>query len=118
MRHSQICILTSEPNYSDLGNAEYDWTRSMYGNVTEMIPDDIPKPLGNWVTLTHYYDANLCHDVLTGLSVTGILHPFNKTPINWHSKKQATVETATYGSEFIASCTCVDHQVVDLHLTL
>jgi hypothetical protein len=45
--------------------------------------------------------------------VDGILHFFNKTPIEWYSKKQATVETATYGSEFIAARTCVD-QIVDL----
>jgi hypothetical protein len=41
----------------------------------------------------------------------------NKTPIDWYSKKQATVETATYGSEYVAACTCVD-QVMDLRLTL
>jgi hypothetical protein len=27
----------------------------------------------------------------------------NQTPIEWFSKKQATVETATYGSEFVAA---------------
>jgi hypothetical protein len=39
--------------------------------------------------------------VLSGKSVTGVLHFFNKTPIDWYSKKQNTVETATYtyGSE-------------------
>eukprot|EP00984_Skeletonema_dohrnii_P019446 scaffold9294_cov232-Skeletonema_dohrnii-CCMP3373.AAC.4 len=41
------------------------------------------------------------YDVLSGKSVTGVLHFFNKTPIDWYSKKQNTVETATYtyGSE-------------------
>jgi hypothetical protein len=68
--------------------------------------------------LTHYFDAsNLYHDMLTGRSVTGILHLINKTPIDWYSKKQATVEDATYGSEFVAARTCVD-QVVDLRNTL
>jgi hypothetical protein len=82
-----------------------------------MLPSDAPRPLGKYVTLTHYYDANLYHDIVTGRSVTGILHLFNKTPIDWYSKKQATVETATYGSEFIAARTCVD-QVIDLWTTL
>ena len=41
----------------------------------------------------------------------------NKMPIDWYSKKQATVETATYGSEFISARTCID-QIVDLRLTL
>ena len=69
------------------------------------------------MTLTHYVDANLFLDALTGCSVTGILHMIIATPIDWYSKKQATVETATYGSEFVAACTCVE-QIVDLRNTL
>jgi hypothetical protein len=60
---------------------------------------------------------NLFHDIITGRSVTGILHLVNKTPIDWYSKKQATVETATYGSEYVAARTCVV-QVMDLRLRL
>jgi hypothetical protein len=41
----------------------------------------------------------------------------NKTPIEWYSKKQATVETATYGSEFVAARVCVE-QIIDLSNTL
>ena len=81
-----------------------------------MIPKDIPKPLGKPVTFTHYVDANLFHDQLTGRSVTGILHIVNQAPLDWYSKKQATVETATYGSEFVAARTCVE-QIIDLRTT-
>jgi hypothetical protein len=77
----------------------------------------MPDLLGNCVLLSHYYDANLYHDVVMGWSVMGILPFMNKMPIHWYSKKQATVETTTYGSKFIAACTCID-QVVDLRLTL
>jgi hypothetical protein len=42
---------------------------------------------------------------------------FNKTPIEWFSKRQNTVEMALYGSEFVAACIAVD-QIVDLHYTL
>jgi hypothetical protein len=69
------------------------------------------------VTLTHYVDANLMHDMATGRSVTGILHHVNKTPFEWYSKKQATVETAIYGSEFVAARICVE-QIIDLRNTL
>jgi hypothetical protein len=48
-------------------------------------------------------DANLYHDWLNGRSVTGIISLVNQTPLEWISKKQTTVETATYGSEFIAT---------------
>ena len=41
----------------------------------------------------------------------------NKTPFDWFSKKQGTVETATYGSEFVSARICTD-QIVDIRLTL
>ena len=96
---------------------EFDWARSVYGDVSEILPKDAPIPLGKYVTLTHYFDANLYHDMVTGRSVTGILHLVNKSPMDWFSKKQETVETATYGSEFIAARTCVD-QDIDFRNTL
>ena len=83
----------------------------------EAIPDDAPTALGKPVVMTHYVDANLYHDLLTGRSVTGALHFFNQTPIDWYSKKQVTSETATYGSEYVAARTCVE-QIIDLRTTL
>jgi hypothetical protein len=84
-------VLTNEPDYSDYQ--------------------------GQYVTLSHYFDANLYHDMVTGRSVTAILHFLNQTPMDWYSKKQATVETATFGSEFITARTTID-QIVDLRTTL
>ena len=69
------------------------------------------------MTTVHYVDANLHHDLVTGRSVTAILHIVNGTPTDWYSKRQATVETATYGSEFVAARIAVD-QIVDLRYTL
>ena len=117
MRRSAIRVRTDEPDYSDLPDMEHDWSRSVYGEIKELIPQDAPDPLGKYVTLTHYVDANLMHDIATGRSVTGILHMINKTPLDWYSKKQATVETATYGSEFVAARICVE-QIIDLRNTL
>ena len=117
MRYASIRIRTEEPDYSDIPELTFDWSYSVYGNVKELLPTDAPEPLGNYVTLSHYVDANLMHDVTTGRSVTGILHLVNKTPIEWYSKKQATVETATYGSEFVAARVCVE-QIIDLRNTL
>jgi hypothetical protein len=55
--------------------------------------------------------------MVTGRSVTAILHFLNQTPMDWYSKKQATVQTATFGSEFIAARTTID-QIIDLRMTL
>jgi hypothetical protein len=117
MRHACIRVRTEEPDYSDLPDLKPDWSRSVYGELSEVLPEDAPPPLGKHVTLTHYVDANLMHDLMTGRSVTGILHMINKTPIDWYSKKQATVETATYGSEFVAARICVE-QIIDLRNSL
>jgi hypothetical protein len=117
MKHASIRVRTEEPDFSDLPDNVYDWTYSVYGNVEELLPVGAPEPLGKHVILSHYVDANLMHDIATGRSVTGILHLVNKTPIEWYSKKQATVETATYGSEFVAARVCVE-QIIDLRNTL
>ena len=117
MKHGYLRVRTDEPDYSDLPKKSYSWERSVYGNVTELIPHDIPKALGKRVVCTSYVDANLNHDLLTGRSVTGILHFVNQTPVHWFTKKQPTVETATYGSEFIAAKLAVE-QIMAMRLTL
>ena len=55
--------------------------------------------------------------MLTGRSVTGILHLINGTPFDWYTKKQSTVETATYGSEFTATRIAID-QVIECRTML
>ena len=117
MNNARIRVRTEEPDYSGLPNFEYDWSRTVYGAIEEMLPSDAPEPLGKWVTLSHFVDANLLHDLVTGRSLTGILHLLNKTPVDWYSKKQATVEVATYSSEMVAMRTCVE-QIIDLRTTL
>jgi hypothetical protein len=90
----------------------FDWFHSVYGNVEELVLKDAPKPLGK-----PYTNANLYHDMLTGRSVTGILPLSNQTLVDWYSKRQATVETATFGSEFTAARIAVD-QIINLQTTL
>jgi hypothetical protein len=81
--------------------------------VKEIIPMDIPEPKGKYITVCHSFDENLYHDMVTRRAITGILHFLNQTPMDWYSKKQATVETATFGSEFIAARTTID-QIINL----
>jgi Reverse transcriptase (RNA-dependent DNA polymerase) len=90
MKYVSTRVRTEEPDFSDLSDNVHDWTYSVYGQVEELLPEGAPDPLGKYVTLSHYVDANLMHDIATGRSVTGILHLANKTPIEWYSKKQAT----------------------------
>jgi hypothetical protein len=117
MKEARIQVLTNEPDYSDYQDPEYNWSLSVHGDVKEICPINIPEPKGKYVTLSHYFDGNLNHDMVTGTSVTAILHFLNQTPMDWYLKKQAMVETATFGSEFIAARTTINH-IVDLRMTL
>ena len=115
--HAAIRVRTEIPDYSNLPDLHYDWMESVYGNVEELIPDDMPTLHGNPVVTTTYEDANLYHDLITGRSLTGVLHLVNQTPIEWYTKRQATVETATFGSEFSSAKTATE-QIMDLRYTL
>ena len=111
-----IRFRTDQPDYSFLPDQDFDWTYSVCCYVQEIIPDDMSDPLGEAVTTTAM-DANLKHCLATSKSLTGCLHFVNKTPVDWYSKKQATVETATYGSEFVATKTATE-QIMDIRQTL
>ena len=81
----------------------FDWTYSVYDDVHEIVPDDMLELLGEAVVTTTSMDANLKLCLATGKSLTECLHFVNKTSVDWYSEKQATVETASYGSEFVAA---------------
>ena len=112
-----IRFRTDQPDYSFLPDQDFDWRYSVYGNVQEILPDDMPEPLGKAVITTTTMDASLNNCLATGKSLTGCLHFVNKTLVDWYSKKQDTVETATYGSEFVAAKT-VTEQIMDIRKSL
>ena len=69
-----------------------------------------------------YVDANLHQDEVTSRVVMACLHLanatlVNATPTHWHTKRQATVETATFGSEFVGARISTD-KIIDLRYTL
>ena len=75
------------------------------------------EPLGKAVVTTTTMDANLNHCLATAKYSTGCLHSVNKTLVDWYSKKQTTLETATYVSEFVAAKTATE-QIMDIRQTL
>jgi hypothetical protein len=77
----------------------------------------MPTPKGRPVRMTTFEDANLLHNHVTGRLAMGILHFVNQTPIKWFSKRQNTVETATYTSKYVVAKTATE-QIIDLQYTL
>ncbi|MGH3053464.1 MAG: reverse transcriptase domain-containing protein, partial [Gaiellaceae bacterium] len=79
----------------------HDWTSQYYG-VEELIPPDMPEPCGKSLDVSFFCDAAHATDLATRRSTTGIIIFCNGAPIKWYTKKQNTIETSTYGSEFVA----------------
>jgi hypothetical protein len=103
MKHekSRIIFDASDPQIDMSYFPELDWTE-FYGDVEEELPPRMPQPLGLPVTISVFVDANHAGNIVTRRSHTGILIYLQNTPILWHSRRQNTVETSTFGSEFVA----------------
>jgi hypothetical protein len=66
------------------------------------MPPKMPAPRGESVRISCFVDADHAGNVVTRRSHTGILIFVNNALIAWFSKRQNTVETSTFGSEFVA----------------
>jgi hypothetical protein len=66
------------------------------------MPHDMPMPRGRPVTTTEFVDAAHASNKKTRKSHTGYLLFVNRAPIFLYSKRQQTVESSTFSSEFIA----------------
>jgi hypothetical protein len=86
---------------------ELDWS-SFYGEIKEALPDNAPEAQGKDVYLRIYVDANHIGDRITRRLRTGFIIFMNSAPIIWFSKKQNTVESSVFGSEFVAMKTGVE----------
>ena len=83
--------------------------RDQYRGAKEELHTDFPKARGRAVEVTAFADASHASEKNTRQSHTGYIIFINRAPIIWYSKRQATVESSTFGSEFIALKTCVKH---------
>ena len=76
--------------------------------MTGCIPSNTLTPTGNAMSIHCFVDASHGSDRATRRSQTGILIFCNRAPIIWHSKRQNTVKTSTFGSEFTAMKNAVE----------
>ena len=89
------------PSISEDRFHKFEW-EDFYRDAKEAIPLDGPKPRGKFMTTHCFVDANHASDKVTRQSQSGILIFCNRAPIMWFSKRQNSVETSTFGSEFTA----------------
>ena len=82
----------------------YDW----YDFYRDAVPGDMSPPRGESVSTHCFVDLDHAGNTVTRRYQTGLLLFVNRAPIAWYSKRQNTVETRTFGSEFIAMKTAVE----------
>mmetsp|Transcript_6957 Transcript_6957/g.15349 ORF Transcript_6957/g.15349 Transcript_6957/m.15349 type:complete len:138 (-) Transcript_6957:553-966(-) len=87
-----------ELDFSTFRNA--DW-KEFYCDVKEEDPPNMPEPLGREVVMSCFVDANHAGNKVTRRSHTGIVIFLNRAIIQIYSKRQNTVESSTFGSEFV-----------------
>eukprot|EP00957_Ditylum_brightwellii_P206588 15349128-Ditylum_brightwellii.AAC.1 len=106
--NSEIVFDPSEPVVNEDDFEKQDWTCSAFGHVSgkEVLPHNMPLPCGLGFKVMARLDADHARDSITIRSRTGFLVYCNSAPVYWMSKKQASIESSTFGSEFTAMKQC------------
>ena len=88
--------------YEQSPDVRREMMKKIYQDAKEDLPSNIPEPRGKSVQVNCYVDADHAGDTVTRRSHTGIMVFVNMALIFWYSKKQNTVESSTFGSEYVA----------------
>ena len=110
-RHNAEMVF--DPTVPEIDQSQFerrDWSTSeMDMESKETLPPNMPEPRGLGFIMRALVDADHATDSMTRKSRTGFLVFLNSAPIYWMSKKQTSVETSSFGSEFIAMKLCCEY---------
>ena len=75
----------------------------IYTDVTDLLPHNMPEPLGNGIDINKFVDADHAGNKVTRRSYIGVVRYI----VTWHQsydtqRKKNTVESSAFSSEFIA----------------
>jgi hypothetical protein len=99
-----------DPTYPEIGMGSFKvcgW-KKFYGDVKQATLPNAPKPIGKEIDLHLFVDSDHTVDRLTRRSRKRYFIFMNMAPINWHSKKQGTIESSIFGAEFVAMKTATE----------
>jgi hypothetical protein len=102
---------------SDIPELRAAEMKDFYPDAKETLPPNAPSPRGLPVQINTFVDADHAGNLVTRRSHTGILIFLNLGLIDWFSKRQNTVESSTFSSEFVALKIAVE-KVIALHYKL
>ena len=78
-------------------------------STKEELPPNMPEPRGLGFVIRAKVDADHASDTVSRRSRTGFLVYLNSALTYWWSKKQTSIESSSFGSEFIAMKQCCEY---------
>ena len=110
-RHPKLTLYmdTDQPQieYSTFNNDTQEFLE-YYRDAKEQLPHKMPRPRGRSVVTTAFVDSSHGANKVTRRSHSGHILFVNRAPVKWFSKRQQTVETSAFSSEFIALKHCIE----------
>ena len=106
--HSKNTLVFNPQEYdvvhplADSYHARMTKMRRIFPDANDDVPSNVPVPRGKPMQINCFVDASHADGRTTRRSQTGILIYCNMAPVIWYSKRQNTVESSTFGSEFVA----------------
>ena len=109
--NTEMVFDPSDPVINESKYQRRDWTSSEFGHLQrkKIVPPNMPEPQGQGFTISAKVDADHADDTVTRRSRTGFLVYVNSALVYWFSKKQNSVETSSFGSEFTAMKQCCEY---------
>ena len=109
--NTELVYDPSDPVVEQNDFEQRDWTSSEFGTVQgkEEIPSNMPELRGQGFTMHAKVNADHASDTVMRHSRTGFLVYLNCVLVYWWSKKQNSVESSSFGSEFIVMKQCCEY---------
>lgn len=107
--NAEMVFDPSEPEIDESKFERENWDSSVYNGAKESIPKDAPEVRGFGFKIRAFVDSDHAGDEKTRRSRTGYMVFLNNAPIYWTSKKQGSIMTSSFGSEFIAMKECCEY---------
>ena len=95
-------------NYGIFSTTNASEFKEYYRGATEGMPHRMPRPRGIAVRTSAYCDSSHASNKVTRRSHSGHILFVNSAPVKWLSRRQQTVETSAFSSEFIALKQCIE----------
>ena len=99
----------SGPDFNADRTQRQYWSHNMYDDAPPDQPTNMPKPLGQGFIASAYVDSDHASDTVTRKSRTGFFIYCNNALVYWMSKNQGSIETSSFGSEFLAIKACTEY---------